>query len=346
MADASPVALELDPRLPGRPLGTVGIEVLRIVGEALTNAHRHAGAGVIRVRVWAPPGRLCAEVSDDGGGIGAAGPGATTAGTGILGMRERAALIGADLDIVSRAGGGTTVRVEARLDGDGTHGAEQVRVLLVEDHAAFREAVATAFGHEAGFEIAGQASTLAEARGMLDGVDVAIVDLGLPDGYGADLIADLRRANPRAQALVLSATLDRLDVARAVESGAAAVLAKTAPFAEVVRTVRSLRAGETTIPLQEAADLMRLAGLQRRREESDRTAIEELTPRERDVLRLLAEGLDSQQIADALFISLRTERNHIANILSKLGVHSQLQALVFALRYGLVDVPTTLSRRG
>jgi DNA-binding NarL/FixJ family response regulator len=255
-------------------------------------------------------------------------------------------MIGADLDILSPPGGGTTVRVEVRGDTDRTRGAEEVRVLLVEDHAAFREAVATAFGHEAGFEIAGQASTLAEARSLLEGVDVAIVDLGLPDGYGADLVSDLRRANPRAQALVLSATLDRLDVARAVESGAAAVLSKTVPFADVVHAVRSLRAGETLIPVQESADLLRFAGLQRRREEIDRAAIEQLTPRERDVLRLLAEGLNSQQIADALFISLRTERNHVNNILSKLGVHSQLQALVFALRYGLVEAPGRFSRRG
>jgi PAS domain S-box-containing protein len=335
MADASPVVLELDARLPAKPLGAVGIEIVRILGEVLNNARRHAGAGEVRVRAWAPAGRVCAEVHS----------GSAPVAADIVGMRERAAMIGADLDILSPPGGGTTVRVEVRGDTDRTRGAEPVRVLLVEDHAAFREAVATAFGHEAGFEIAGQASTLAEARSLLEGVDVAIVDLGLPDGYGADLVSDLRRANPRAQALVLSATLDRLDVARAVESGAAAVLSKTVPFADVVHAVRSLRAGETLIPVQESADLLRFAGLQRRREEIDRAAIEQLTPRERDVLRLLAEGLNSQQIADALFISLRTERNHVNNILSKLGVHSQLQALVFALRYGLVEAPARFSRR-
>ncbi len=83
-----------------------------------------------------------------------------------------------------------------------------------------REAIAAMFEREPDFEVVSQAASLAEARGMLEDVDVAVVDLGLPDGYGGDLIGELRDKNPRAQALVLSATLDRAETARAVESGA------------------------------------------------------------------------------------------------------------------------------
>ena len=169
-------------------------------------------------------------------------------------------------------------------------------------------------------------------------IDVAVLDLGLPDGYGADLIKELREQNPKAQALVLSASLDRAQTARAVELGAAGVLNKTAHLDEVLHSVKRLRAGETLMPHQEVVELLRLAGSEREQEYEAQQAIEKLTPREIEVLRALAEGLDSEQIAQRLHISLRTERNHMANILSKLGVHSQLQALVFALRHGVVEI--------
>jgi DNA-binding NarL/FixJ family response regulator len=169
-------------------------------------------------------------------------------------------------------------------------------------------------------------------------VDVAVLDLGLPDGYGADLIREIRQANPRSQALVLSASLDRSEIARAVEAGAAGVLHKTAHLDEVVEAVERLRRGETLVPLGEVLELLRFAGSERRQEYEARRAIESLTPREVEVLRALAEGLDSEAISQKLHISIRTERNHIQSILKKLGVHSRLQALVFAMRHGVVEL--------
>jgi PAS domain S-box-containing protein len=224
-----------------------------------------------------------------------------------------------------------------RLDASGA----PIRVLLVEDHAAVREAVADAFRHEPDFGVVGEAATLAEAREMLDEVDVALVDLGLPDGDGGDLIAALREANPDARAVVLSAGLDRSAVARAVERGAVGALAKSDRLPDVIDAVRRVHAGETLLPLEEVIELLRFAGRQRERELLDRRAIESLTSRELEVLQLIADGCDSRQAASRLHISLRTQRNHVANILGKLGVHSQLQALIFALRYQLVELRST-----
>jgi DNA-binding NarL/FixJ family response regulator len=167
---------------------------------------------------------------------------------------------------------------------------------------------------------------------------LAVLDLGLPDGYGANLIGEIREANPRSQALVLSATLDRREIAQAVERGAAGVLAKTAHLDEVVEAVERLRRGETLVPLEDVVELLRFAGSERRQEYEARRAIESLTPRELEVLEALAEGLDSEGIAHKLHISLRTQRNHMSSILKKLEVHSQLQALVFAARHGLVEI--------
>jgi DNA-binding NarL/FixJ family response regulator len=298
--------------------------------------------------------RLLAEVQDDGRGFDQteerppAGA-SDTGGTGIRGMYERARLLGGELKIESDPGQGTKVSLEMPLH-EGAEDRpqeqqeeeeEQVRVLLVDEHTAIREALASTF-EGAGFALVGQAGSLAEARRMLEEVeqeiDVAIVDLGLPDGYGADLIPQLREANPQAQALVLSATLDRANMARAVERGAAGILNKTAHLEEVVEAVRRLRAGETLMPLEEVVELLRYAGSEREHEYEARKAIETLTYREREVLEALTEGLGSEGIAERLSISVRTERNHMSSILAKLGVHSQLQALVFAVCHGLVEI--------
>jgi PAS domain S-box-containing protein len=221
-------------------------------------------------------------------------------------------------------------------DGEGP---EEVRILLVEDHASFRQAAATVLELETEFTVVGQAGSLAEARQVLDGVDVAIIDLGLPDGYGGELIKELRTVNPHAIALVLTASIDRVEIARAAEFGAAGILHKSADMDEVVNAVRRLWAGETLLPLEEVVELLRFAGSQRDQEHEARQAITQLTPREKEVLQALAEGLDGEEIAQRLRISTKTERNHIASIFAKLGVHSRLQALVFALRYGVVDIP-------
>jgi PAS domain S-box-containing protein len=336
MAVDCEVELDLRDGMPSRPLGSLGTELIRITGEALTNARRHASAQNIRVSTWGSEGRLFIEVADDGRGFN---PDKTPdRGTGISGMRERADLLGADLKIGSEPASGTRVRVEVALTEEHQAAVEQVRLLLLEDHAAVRQAIASAFEQEPDFRIVGQAASLTEARRRLEGVDVAVVDLGLPDGYGGELITELRKANPQAQALVLSASLDRAEIARAVESGAAGVLNKAAHLDEVVDAVRRLRAGETLLPMDEIVELLRFAERMRGQERLDRQAIEQLTAREREVLQALADGLDSQGVAERLHITIRTERNHIASILAKLGLHSQLQALVFALRYGVVEI--------
>jgi DNA-binding NarL/FixJ family response regulator len=112
-----------------------------------------------------------------------------------------------------------------------------IRVIVVEDSAAVREAVAAEFAADARFEVVGEAATVAEARELLAKADVAILDLGLPDGSGADLIPELRDANPTARAIVLSTTQDRSVHLRAIEHGATAVLDKLAHLGQVTQAV-------------------------------------------------------------------------------------------------------------
>ena len=105
---------------------------------------------------------------------------------------------------------------------------------------------------------------------------------------------------------------------------------------KVVGAVGRVLAGETLIPLDEVVELLRFAGRERERELEERRLNEMLTAREREILQLLADGLDGPAMAARLHISPRTQRNHVANILGKLHVHSQLQAVTFGLRHGIV----------
>jgi len=214
------------------------------------------------------------------------------------------------------------------------------RILLVEDHASFRQTLAFVFDREAEFEVVAQAGSLAEARQVIDGLeaDLGVMDLSLPDGEGIELIKDLREANPHFAALVLTASLDRAEHARAVESGAAGILHKSAGVDEILDATRRLGEGETLLSQEELIALLRLAGQSREEEREARASIEQITPREREVLQALAEGLSNKEIAAKLHVSVDTERTHMMNILNKLGVHSRLQALLFAARHSLVEI--------
>ena len=147
------------------------------------------------------------------------------------------------------------------------------RVLLVDDHSAFREPLAFMFEREPDFEVVGQADSLAEARRVLgiieNEVDLAVVDLDLPDGDGTELVGELRAANPRAIVLVLTASIKRETHARAVEAGAAGVLDKTSHIGEVIEASRRLVAGESILSPEEVVELLQLAD---RRRERDREA--------------------------------------------------------------------------
>jgi len=184
--------------------------------------------------------------------------------------------------------------------------------------------------------------SLSEAREDLQstehGVDVAIVDLNLPDGSGTDLIKDLRGSHPRAKALVLSAISEQRYLAEAIEAGAAGIMHKSAPMSDLVEAVRRLAVGEQLLTQQEVIEALRFIGRVRESNREAQLAIYKLTPREREVLQALAEGWSDKEIATRLHVGVGTVHSHVTNILSKLEVSSRLQALVFAVRHGVVTI--------
>lgn len=214
-----------------------------------------------------------------------------------------------------------------------------IRVLLVDDHASFRQPLAFMLNREPDLTVVAQAGSLAEARGLLnEEIDVGVVDLVLPDGNGVTLVRDLRAANSHSQVLVLTASVDRRDLARAVEAGASGVMNKSASIEEIISAIRGLSGGEQLMSPRELVDLLRLAVQQREQDRDAELALGRLTPREREVLQALAEGLNDREIGQQLHVSTETVRTHMVNILGKLGVESRLQALVYALRHGAVTI--------
>ena len=219
---------------------------------------------------------------------------------------------------------------------------KEIKVMLVDDHTTFREPLAFMLGLEPDVVVVAQAGSLSEAGEILENadleVDVAIVDLDLPDGSGTAFIRGLHRSRPRAAALVLSASSEQAQLAPAIEAGAAGVMHKSTRMEDLLEAVRRLSAEEQLLSQEEVIEALRLVVRERATEREARAAIDQLTPREREVLRALAEGLGDKEIAERLHVGTGTVHTHVTSILAKLEVSSRLQALVFAMRHGVVTI--------
>ena len=219
---------------------------------------------------------------------------------------------------------------------------EEIRIIVVDDHDTFRDPLAFMLEREPDLTVVARPRSLSEAKEVLESaelaVEVAIVDLNLPDGSGTDLIRDLSRSHPHAEALVLSAMSEQRYLAEAIEAGAAGVMHKSVPMSDLVEAVRRLAAGEQLLSQQEVIEALRFIGRVRESNREAQALSEKLTPREREVLQALAEGLSDKEIAQRLHVGVGTVHSHVTNILSKLEVSSRLQALVFGVRYGVVTI--------
>jgi DNA-binding NarL/FixJ family response regulator len=218
------------------------------------------------------------------------------------------------------------------------------RVMLVEDHASFRQALAFVLRQDKDFEVVAQAGTLAEARRCLDGwggtdrIEAAVIDLALPDGNGTELVGDLSGHNPSMTVVVLSPTLSRENLTKAVEAGADGVLDKLAGVGEIVGELRRLSAGAARPSQQQVLEAFLSIGQRHDPHSYERTALVSITPREREILRALAEGLNSEEIAERLGMTAEEEHAQVANVITKLGALSRLMALAVAARLGIVEV--------
>lgn len=212
-----------------------------------------------------------------------------------------------------------------------------VRVLIADDHALFRKGLRELL-EEAGIrvvaDVADGASCLRKA--VASHPDVVLLDLEMPGMSGVETARELRRAAPDARILMLTVSSDPDDVVGALAAGAAGYVLKGAEVEEMLLAVRAAARGETPLSPRIATELVRRV----RAGESRETAApapppEVLTAREREVLRLLSEGLENAEIGQILHISASTVKAHVSAILGKLGVENRLQAAVYAAHAGI-----------
>jgi len=206
-----------------------------------------------------------------------------------------------------------------------------IRVVIVDDHAVVRRGLRAFLELQPDIEVVGEAvdSPTAEAVSIRLRPDVLLMDLVMPGGDGIATIRRLHTALPESAVLVLTSYLDDVHVFAALEAGAAGYLLKDVQPDELVRAIRQVRRGEPALHPKVAARLVQHT--------AQPSSFADFTPRERDVLRLLAEGFANKEIARRLSLSEKTVKTHVSNILQKLGVADRTQAALLAVRRGLVQ---------
>ncbi|MBV9024952.1 MAG: response regulator transcription factor [Streptomycetaceae bacterium] len=206
-----------------------------------------------------------------------------------------------------------------------------IQVFLVDDHEVVRRGVHDLLDAEPDIEVVGEAGTMdhALARGPALRPDVAVLDVRLPDGDGITVCRELRSRMPELACLMLTSFDDDDALLDAIMAGAAGYVLKQIKGSDLVSAVRTVASGQSMLDPATTARLMsslRDDG----HEEQENTMLSGLTPREREILVLIGEGLTNRQIGKQLFLSEKTIKNHISRLLSKLGVERRIQAAVIA----------------
>jgi len=209
----------------------------------------------------------------------------------------------------------------------------------VEDHRLMVEGLASLLGEVPELKVVGTAGSVHEAIDAARTLQpqVVVMDFRLPDGNGAEATERIRQEHPEVVVLFLSADVSDESMMRAVDAGACGYVSKGASAEELTNAIRRAGEGEFLLP---AATMSRLLARQReaRRSEAAREKLqEELTSREREVLKMMAAGLDNYDIADKLGIGYGTVRSHVRGVLEKLGARSRLQAVALARETGLIN---------
>ena len=210
-------------------------------------------------------------------------------------------------------------------------------MLLVDDHDLFRSGLRSLL-EEQGVRVVGEADNGSSALQLVSELapDVVIMDLKMPGLTGVEATREVSSIAPRTRVVVLTISDDDDDVMDAVMAGACGYLLKDSSIDHLIEGVRAAAGGDSLISPQIAAKLLQRLRAQTADETAARAIQTELSDRELDVLRLIASGKDNAEIARQLYISPKTVKNHISNILMKLQIENRIQAAVYAVRSGIV----------
>ncbi|MDI4647517.1 response regulator [Cohnella hashimotonis] len=211
-----------------------------------------------------------------------------------------------------------------------------IKVLLVDDHEMVRIGLAAVLGTEEGIEVVGEAGNGQEGLRLAKAYDpdVVLMDLVMDGMDGIETTRRLLEQQPECRVIVLTSFLDDEKMYPVIEAGAFSYLLKTSRASEIADAIRAAARGQSVLESQVASKMMNRF---RRPAQTEAQPHEELTEREMEVLQLIAQGKSNQEIADELFIGIKTVKYHLTNMFSKLGVEDRTQAAIYAHRNGLAE---------
>ncbi len=214
-------------------------------------------------------------------------------------------------------------------------------ILIVDDHPLFREGLKTIIERETGYDVVGEAGDGRKALRLCKELkpDLALVDMSLPDLSGIQLTSQLRKISPVTRIMIVSMHSKVDYIVRAFQAGAAGYVVKESASNRLMLGIDSVLRGEFFMDSSVSHKVVkRLIGFQEKESEVTDAAYETLTPREQEILVLLAEGLSKEEAAERLFISPKTVENHRTRIMSKLNLHNPVDLVRYATKLGLIDV--------
>jgi len=210
-----------------------------------------------------------------------------------------------------------------------------VKVLLVDDHEMVRIGLAAVLGTEEGIEVVGEASGGREGLRLAElyKPDVVLMDLVMEEMDGIETTRRLTESMPECKVIVLTSYLDDEKLYPVIEAGAFSYLLKTSRASEIASAIRAAANGQPVLESQVASKMMNRL----RQSKTEALPHHELTEREMEVLKLIAQGRSNQEVADELYIGIKTVKFHVTNILAKLGVEDRTQAAIYAHKNGLAE---------
>ena len=342
--------------LPGWPAELTpasSVNLYRLIEEALTNVRLHSGARAVSVALQPySETELSVSVWDDGRGIDEHD--ARRLGLGTIGMKERALLLGGHLRIESQLGGGTTVQAivprpvlaeqsppvlepaHAEETASETVAKKAIRVLIADDQTLFRAGLARLLDEDPRVAVVGQAQDGGQAITQAAKLkpEVILMDIKMPGVDGIEATRKILEADPDVKIIVLTTLETDGQVIQVLKAGASGHVLKDSLPQAIVSAIVAVMSGERVMASKVAKRVLEmLTGSTTSKEFYDG-----LTTREIEILRLLANGMANKQIAHRLKISDKTVRNHVNHTYEKLGIYDRSQAVLYAVKKGLVDV--------